>query len=793
MDTQKLKFLDCFPDHVYRYIDQTGSGRPPVSSRERRDDLNIAGYESYFTVNGFKGAPNAKKENCSSINSFFVDIDGRKDLEELENIKKKLDPTFIIETGRGFHIYWVLDNTIYKDKVNNWEETVLRWEKIGQSIVSELKADPVVKDITRILRVPNTFYWKKTGDKYTTGTDGVLVIKGIYKNLKNKYSLDEIEKVFPIKEEIITTEYPVNIDGDKLKKYADNEKKNFFDRVNEKFPIEERDSFQLLISGAKETIPNGYPSRNQALLITASLMRQAGWDKKRALEHIKKVGWHGIESEQGGMAEISNTINSAYSSGYTYSYKNDLISYNMTPAEQLRIQDAYTAVSKARKETDKIRFSNYEREIQARYPNLKKNEIGMIFNYENGVYKLVSDQEMSSMILNGLYDDMLWNFRTNKNVADKLSCLIGIIPDFKITEDKGHIINVKNGLLDTISRVLMPHSPNFVSLIQYDVTYDPNTTCPIWLECITDWMEGPESQEKSILLQQFSGYCLTSSMHYDKALFMVGDGGNGKSTFIDTIGMVLGGEAVSHIDLEGLEGQYGMKGIIGKRLNIVEEVHGNYYQSNKIKKLISGEEVTIDIKYKDQFTFRPECKFVLSVNKLPRVDDNSYAMERRICAVDFRKNYRENPNISLRTRQGLLYKELSGILNWMLDGLDMLIRDKKFIVTAEQTQMMKDYRGENSSVEGFIIECLTFNLTVSTSARLLYDEYKKYCISDGRKFKANIVFTKEMIAYGKRYGGFTYQERENGRDQTCFYGVALSDSWKKASGGLLNHLDYGKK
>src|SRR6185436_10876998 len=137
------QFLTFFPGHVYRYIDQTGLGRPPVSSTVRRDDLNIAGYEAYFTVNGFENAPNAKIENCSSLNSFFVDIDGRKDLKELEEIKQKLDPTFILETKNGYHIYWLLDEPIMRNELTDeeWKEAVSKWERIEQAIVFDLKAD----------------------------------------------------------------------------------------------------------------------------------------------------------------------------------------------------------------------------------------------------------------------------------------------------------------------------------------------------------------------------------------------------------------------------------------------------------------------------------------------------------------------------------------------------------------------------------------------------------------------------------------------------------------------------
>lgn len=788
MAETKKTFLDNFPSHLYRYIDGAGNGRPPISSNEKREDLNIQGYDAYFTINGFAGQ-NAQKENCICINAFFVDIDGRKDEKELEEIKSKLPPTYITETKNGYHIYWVLKDPIWKAKTKDWEDQIAKWERIEQALVLALKADPVVKDLTRILRQPDTFYWKKTGEAYKNGTAGVFKIKGIHKDLNSVYTMEQVANVFPPAEEEFNIDYPATVEGNKTKRFADNERKNFFDKVNEKFPIEERDSFRRLISGDPDTLPPTLVSRNQALLITATLMRQAGWSKKKALDHIKEVGWHGIEKEPGGWREISSTINSAFNSNYTYSYKNEVISYNMSPEEQLKIQDAYTAVAKARKETDKIRFQNYEREILVRYPYLKKNEIGIIFNYDNGVYKMMTDIEVEEIILNGLYEDMLWNFRTNSHIRDKLSCLLSIIPLLVITPDKGNIINLKNGLLNVATKEFLPHTPDFVSLIQYNVDYDPNAECPVWNRCMDAWTAGPEQEEKKLLLQQFMGYILTSSMYYDKALFLVGDGGNGKSTFVDTIGRIIGSNAVAHIDLESLYGQYGMKGLIGKRMNIIEEVHGNYYQSNKLKKLISGEEITIDIKYKDQFTFRPQCKFVFAVNQMPRVDDTSTATERRICVVLFNNNFRDNPDTTLRSELGSLFQERSGILNWMIEGLYKLREMGKFIITKEQMKTLSEYRQENSSVEGFIEECLEFGDNYSSPARLLYDEYKKYCTLDGRKFKANMVFTKEMLAYGRKNGVFTWKDRENGHEAGSFVGVRLAKSWRNASGLVPNY--YG--
>ena len=324
------QFLTYFPNHAYRYIDLTGQGRPPQSCAEINNDLNLKGYESYFTVNGFAGAPNQQKENCTNLNAFFVDIDGRKDLEELERIKDKFTPTFITETQNGYHIYWLLDEPIFKDETTpeEWEKIITRWERIEQAIVTEFDADPVVKDIPRILRVPDTFYWKKTGDQWQKGTEGVFKIKGIYKQTAQVYSMDDIEEIIEVKDITPKITNLAEITANKSKKFAEAEKINFFERVNDEYPIADRDSFKKLISGSPDSlVPN--IGRNNTLHVTACLMRQAKWTEQKALDHILKIDWHGMEKEASGVAEIKKTIRVAFEKNYAYSYKHEIIAYNM--------------------------------------------------------------------------------------------------------------------------------------------------------------------------------------------------------------------------------------------------------------------------------------------------------------------------------------------------------------------------------------------------------------------------------------------------------------------------------
>lgn len=773
---KKNTFLDSFPNHIYRYLDTTGNGRSAIPKKEISPELNEKqGYDSYFTVNGFSDFSQATYENCINLNAFYIDIDGRKNEQEIEEIKKTLDPSFVVETMRGYHVYWLLDEPIYREDLTKeeWQETQKKWLSIESEIVSKFKGDEKAKDIPRILRVPDTYYWKKTGNVFIKGVQmSPFKIKLVYENAGARYSMDVFEEVFPIREK-----YQGSITSEQQKKISEMHKRDFFEIVDKEYPMADRDMFKILVSGKTGSIPDVDGGRNNALLVAASLCKRAGWTENDTLLHFKTVGWHGIENERGGDVEIENTIKSAYKRGYMYSMSHPIIAPLLSDHDRHMLLTGEAVAIKKRKEKDSVRFGSYEKDILARHPYLKKNDAGILFNYENGVYKMLSDEEVTSIIFRAMEEDMLFGFRTRKHVNDKITALLSIIPKLKVTNDGGRIFNVKNGLLDIVTKELKPHSPDYVSLSQSPVFYDPESTAPTWLSCINAWTEGDSSDGKKIVLQQYAGYCLSSTMKYAKMLFLVGDGGNGKSTFADTIKMLIGKDATSNIDLDELSSSFGLEGIIGKRLNVVEEVSGNFYHSHVLKKLVSGEEVTIKMKYKSQFTFKSEVKFIFAVNQMPRVDDSSMASERRMLTVHFKNNFRDNANVNLRFDTGALAQELSGILNWALEGFRLLEENKGFITTNEQLNTLKEYRQENSSVEGFIAECVIVSEGATEDVPDLYDEYVKFCNKEGRKHKSRIAMVKELKAYGARHGVFSFIERANGKEVARFEGLQINHEW----------------
>lgn len=125
-------------------------------------------FNSFFALAKFGSADQGRYAiNAVSLKSFFLDLDCGEDkpypdidsgLVALKSFCKTTNlprPT-IIKSGRGAHVYWILDTEISR---TDWKPYA---ERLKQLCVEHgFKADPAVTtDAARILRVPNTVHLK---------------------------------------------------------------------------------------------------------------------------------------------------------------------------------------------------------------------------------------------------------------------------------------------------------------------------------------------------------------------------------------------------------------------------------------------------------------------------------------------------------------------------------------------------------------------------------------------------------------------------------------------------------
>lgn len=127
------------------------------------------GNNTYFGLASFKDGSSRTQANTSEIKSFFLDIDCGDEAkfekgvgyvhksDGYAELQKFIDDTglprpIIVDSGGGWHAYWVLDTAISVDK---WQPLAEKFKKLCQK--RKLFIDPAVPaDSARVLRVPNT-------------------------------------------------------------------------------------------------------------------------------------------------------------------------------------------------------------------------------------------------------------------------------------------------------------------------------------------------------------------------------------------------------------------------------------------------------------------------------------------------------------------------------------------------------------------------------------------------------------------------------------------------------------
>lgn len=180
-------------------------------------ERNAKQYGIFWTVHEFNG--DRKKENLVQLNGFAVDIDCEDKNEALEKIKRGLYPTWLIETKRGYHVYWLFTRPImtsYSEEIEREYRAMLL-----NRIIPFYDADKKAADISRLLRAPYFMHWKDPKAPY--------LVKPVAENGVT-YTWEQIERFFPDKV-ADQTFLEQRRAATKIVKLSRHDGKNLFDKI----------------------------------------------------------------------------------------------------------------------------------------------------------------------------------------------------------------------------------------------------------------------------------------------------------------------------------------------------------------------------------------------------------------------------------------------------------------------------------------------------------------------------------------------------------------------------------
>ncbi|AZA08501.1 DNA primase family protein [Corynebacterium pseudopelargi] len=296
------------------------------------------------------------------------------------------------------------------------------------------------------------------------------------------------------------------------------------------------------------------------------------------------------------------------------------------------------------------------------------------------------------------------------------------------------LIAMRNGLFDHRRRELHPHTPQWFNTWALPFEYDPEAVATRWEQFLGEVFE--HDKAGALLLQEWAGYLISGRLDLQKMLLIIGVPGGGKSVIASTLEALMGGSAnVANPSMADFGGRFTLDQLRGKPLAIFGDA-SDTGEHNKVVverlKNITGEgAVSVDIKGRPMWTGKLPTRFTIISNQVPKFLDASSAVQRRAMAVYLTRSFQGAPDKDLPRK---LERELPGIFNWALEGLDRLNRNNgRFTTPDTQQEVLEDLEELGSPLRAFFKETytLTGNDEDSIDDSDVYDDYTRWCTRNG--------------------------------------------------------------
>ncbi len=313
--------------------------------------------------------------------------------------------------------------------------------------------------------------------------------------------------------------------------------------------------------------------------------------------------------------------------------------------------------------------------------------------------------------------------------------------------NKKVLINLQNGTFEIkqSKRELRAFNRNDFITHQLPFEYNPEAKAPLFYKYLDEVLPDKDKQK---VLSEFCGYIFIkpSLLKLEKALILCGTGANGKSVFYDILKALLGNENFSSYSLEKLtnEDKYRIK-IGNKLVNYASELKRKL-ETDVFKQMVSGEPIEARSLYSDPIIMTEYAKLIFNCNELPKDVEHTNAFFRRFLIIGFDFTIPDN-KIDTQLANKIINNELSGVFNWILQGLERLLKQKNFSKCLAIDNARNNYEKQSDSVKMFIDEFDYKTSTNYTKISDLYQQYKAFCIEDGFRPVNKSNFMKRLVHF----------------------------------------------
>lgn len=288
-----------------------------------------------------------------------------------------------------------------------------------------------------------------------------------------------------------------------------------------------------------------------------------------------------------------------------------------------------------------------------------------------------------------------------------------------------NILVIKNGVLDLNTGKVSEHSKDYKSTIAIPATYSANAKCPRIDRFISEIVE----KQDIPLMYEIPAWCIVPNSRIQRLVLLVGEGANGKSTYLEMLRQFLGKDNCTAHSMQSLTtNRFSVAGLFGKLANINADLPSSALrQTAPLKMLSGGDSIESEKKFKDSFNFVNTAKLIFSANQPPEITEDTLAIWRRFVVVDFPFQFMDKADDKDLLAKITTETELSGYLNKVLDGLGRLKKNGDFSYFRSIEDTRSKYLLISNPTGTFIEDYCEFDVWATITKKELHTCFMKFC------------------------------------------------------------------
>lgn len=347
------------------------------------------------------------------------------------------------------------------------------------------------------------------------------------------------------------------------------------------------------------------------------------------------------------------------------------------------------------------------------------------------------------------------NFKSANRLANVLRLVRDMLSDCDLTDFDADpwALNTPGGLVNLRTGEIAP-SNSSCKCTQITAVAPESGCHPKWQALLDSVTGGDKGLEK--YLQDVAGMALVGAVYEEGVTIAYGPGGNGKSTFFGIWQDVLGDYAES-IRPELLAPKqsgaepFGLERVRGKRLVVASETEeGAFMNISVMKRLTSQDDLNVNPKGRDPFTFKPTHTLVLHTNHLPKLRSLDDGTKRRLALIPMLRKLSHGEMIT-DLRKSIVEEEGTQILAWMIEGSkrfwenNMKLVDKPAVVE----RATQEFVSSQDWLQVFLSDCCELKCDEAVLSSDLFRAYRTWCVDNNEKnMLSQRVFTNRLIDAG---------------------------------------------